>query len=41
MRELFYRLLKHPGHAHHFVESRSHAGMLTCKTCRFRKWPGH
>ncbi|HZW14972.1 MAG TPA: hypothetical protein VFF66_01835 [Brevundimonas sp.] len=40
MRELFYRLLKHPGQAHHFVESRRHPGMMTCRTCQFRKWPG-
>lgn len=25
---------------HHYVQSRSHPGMLTCKRCRHRKWPG-
>jgi hypothetical protein len=38
MRELFYRLLKHPGRGHNFVESRSRPGMVTCTVCHFRKW---
>jgi len=41
MRELLYRLLRHPAHEHQFVESRSHPGMMTCKVCRFRKWSGY
>lgn len=39
MLELIKRLLHHPTRPHHFLQSRSHEGMMTCKECRFRKWP--
>ena len=33
---LLVRLLKHPSRSHHFLQSRSQPGMMTCKICRHR-----
>ena len=38
MLKLIVRLLKHPGRAHHFTQSRSRPGMMTCKLCKLRVW---